>query len=142
MLTFSRVPYAAASDGRFFRIFARVHPTGHFPSFSVLYIGAASAICCLLTLDALINTVTVLYLMIAAVPMVPAVTALRRRRPDIARPFRMWLYPLPSVIAMSGWIFIIATSGWKYIGLGAGVIAAGIAAYLWRARAAREWPFA
>jgi len=141
MLTFSRVPFAAASDGRFFTAFARVHPTGHFPSFSVAYMGVAAALCSLLELDALINTVTVLYLMIAAVPIVPAVTALRRRRPDVARPFRMWLYPLPSLVAMSGWVFVIATSGWKYIALGLGVIAVGIGAYLWRARRAAEWPF-
>jgi len=141
MLTFSRVPFAAASDGRFFRVFARVHPTGHFPSFSVVYMGVASAFCCMLDLDALINAVTVLYLMIAAVPIVPAVTALRRRRPDVARPFRMWLYPLPSLVAMAGWIFVISTSGWRYIATGAIVIGAGVAAYLWRARTAGEWPF-
>ena len=141
LLTFSRVPFAAASEGRFFRVFARVHPTGQFPSFSVLYMGLASAACCLLDLDALINAVTVLYLMIAAVPMVPALTALRRRHPDIERPFRMWLYPLPSLVALAGWIFVITTSGWKYIGTGVGVIAVGIAAYLWRARSAHEWPF-
>jgi len=141
MLTFSRVPYAAASEGRFFRVFARVHPTGQFPSFSVVYMGVAAAICCLLDLDALINAVTVLYVMVAALPMVPAVIALRRRRPDIARPFRMWLYPLPSLIAMAGWIFILATSGWKYIATSAAVVAAGVIAYLWRARHLREWPF-
>ena len=141
LLTFSRVPFAAASEGRFFRVFARVHPTAHFPSFSVLYMGTASAICCLLELDALINTVTILYLMIAAVPMVPAVTLLRERRPDIKRPFRMWLYPLPSMVALGGWIFVITTSGWKYVASGAGVMAAGTAAYLWRARQAGEWPF-
>jgi len=142
LLTFSRVPFAAASEGRFFRVFARVHPTEQFPSFSVLYMGLASAICCLIDLDALINAVTVLYLMIAAVPIVPAVTALRRRRPAIRRPFRQWLYPLPSVVALAGWAFVIATSGWKYIGTSAGVIAVGVAAYLWRARKRREWPFA
>jgi amino acid transporter len=141
LLTFSRVPFAAASEGRFFRVFARVHPTAHFPSFSVLYMGAASAMCCLLDLDALINTVTVLYLMIAAVPMIPAVTLLRRRRPDAACPFRMWLYPLPSMVALAGWIFVITTSGWKYIASGLGVIVVGTAAYLWRARASRGWPF-
>jgi hypothetical protein len=53
----------------------------------------------------------------------------------------MWLYPLPSMVALAGWIFVITTSGWKYIGVGLGVIAVGIAAYLWRAHSAREWPF-
>jgi amino acid transporter len=141
MLMYSRVPFAAASDGRFFRVFARVHPTGRFPSFSVLYMGVASAVCSLLDLDALINTVAVLYLMIAAIPVVPAVTALRRRRPDLPRPFRMWLYPLPSLIAMAGWIFIIATSAGRYVVISVVVVALGVAAYAWRAADSREWPF-
>jgi amino acid transporter len=141
MLTCSRVPFAAASEGRFFHAFARLHPTGHFPSFSVIYMGVASALCCVLDLDALINTVMVIYLAIASVPTVVAVTALRRRRPGLARPFRMWLYPLPSVIALAGWIFVISTSGWRYLATGACVIAAGVVAYLLRARRAGEWPF-
>jgi amino acid transporter len=141
MLTFSRVPFAAASDGRFFRLFARLHPTGQFPSFAVIYMGVASALCCLLDLDALINAVMVIYLMIAAVPMVTAVTALRRRRPDMPRPFRMWLYPVPGIVALAGWVFIISTSGWIYIASGFAVVALGVAAYLWRARVAQEWPF-
>jgi amino acid transporter len=141
MLTFSRVPFAAASEGRFFHVFARLHPTAHFPSFSVLYMGVASALCSVLDLDALINTVMVLYLAIAAVPTVVAVTALRRRSPGLARPFRMWLYPLPSVIAMAGWIFVISTSGWRYLATGGCVMAAGVGAYLFRAHNAGEWPF-
>ena len=79
--------------------------------------------------------------MVASVPTVIAVTAFRRRRPDAPRPFRMWLYPLPSIIAMCGWIFVIATSGWEYITACAVVIVAGVAAYFWRASVSREWPF-
>jgi hypothetical protein len=75
------------------------------------------------------------------VPTVVAVTALRRRDPALPRPFRMWLYPLPSVVALGGWIFVITTSGWRYLATGGCVIAAGVAAYLWRARRAGEWPF-
>ncbi len=142
MLTFSRVPFAAASEGRFFRAFARLDPSGGFPSFAVVYMGAASALCCLIDLDALINAVTLIYLMIAAVPMVPAVVALRRTRPDVPRPFRMWLYPLPAVVAMCGWLFVIATSGVTYLVSAAAVVAAGVAAYLWRAKASGEWPYA
>src|SRR5262245_23102806 len=99
--------------------------------------GAASAICCLLDLDALINTVTVLYLMIAAVPMIPAVTLLRQRRPDAARPFRMWLYPLPSMVALAGWIFLLTTRVWQSRASGLAAIVVGTPAYLWRARASR-----
>ena len=53
----------------------------------------------------------------------------------------MWLYPLPSVVALAGWIFVISTSGWQYISAGLVVIAAGVSAYLWRARQTKEWPY-
>jgi amino acid transporter len=141
MLGASRIPYAAAADGRFFRIFARLHPTGRFPSFSVLFIGVASAICCLLELNALITALMVVYIIIGAIPMVAAATTLRRSRPDIQRPFQMWLYPLPSLVACAGWIYIVATSGLVYILAGLGLLAVGIGAYLWRSKRATEWPF-
>ena len=141
MLGASRIPYAAAADGRFFHVFARLHPTGHFPSFSVLFVGVASAICSLLELNALITALMVVYIIIGALPMVAAVTTLRRSRPDIQRPFRMRLYPLPSLVACTGWIYIVATSGLVYILAGLGLLTLGIGAYLWRAKRAAEWPF-
>ena len=141
MLGVSRVPYAAAADGRFFRVFARLHPTGHFPSFAVLFIGITSAIACLLDLDALIKTLTVIQTMIQSLALVVAVTMLRRTRPDIMRPFRMWLYPVPSLVAFVGWSYIVVTSGASYILSGFGLLAVGIAAYLWRAKHRSEWPW-
>ena len=44
LLGYSRIPYAAAADGRFPKVFARIHPTGHFPTVSLLYMGLASEI--------------------------------------------------------------------------------------------------
>ena len=132
LLGMSRVPYAAAVDGRFFRPFARVHASDAFPTFSVVFVGATSALCCLLELDTLINALTVLSLLVGALPVVAAGAALGGARPDIARPFRMWLFPLPALVAAAGWIFIISTSGWMYVASSFGVAALGIAAYWWR----------
>jgi hypothetical protein len=39
ILGYSRIPFAAARDGQFFRVFAKVHPTGHFPHVSLLVMG-------------------------------------------------------------------------------------------------------
>jgi amino acid transporter len=111
MCATARIPYAAAADGRFFRVFARLHPSGRFPSFSVAFVGVASALACLLELDALITALVVIYVVIGALPVIGAVTALRRLRPDIARPFSSRAYPLPSVVAAAGWIAILLTSG-------------------------------
>jgi hypothetical protein len=66
---------------------------------------------------------------------------IRRSRPDIVRPFKMPLYPLPVLVALAGWLFIFFSSGLPYILAGMGVTIAGVLAYLWRANRAREWPF-
>ncbi len=133
MLGLSRVPYAAAEEGQFFSVFARLHPTRRFPTFAVLFTGAATALACLVELDALIKLCIVMGIA-GSLAVVGAPVALRRTRPDIPRPFRMWLYPLPVAIAAAGWIFIAASSGLAYI-LGCLAMAAiGIAAFHWRER--------
>ena len=141
LLGYSRVPFAAARDGRFFRIFARLHPSGHFPSFSVLFLGLTSACACLLDLDVLINALIVIQILIQFMAQIVAVTLIRRNRPDIRRPFQMPLYPLTSIIAFLGWLYILIASGWTYIAAGFALLIFGVAAYLWRAKRVAEWPF-
>jgi amino acid transporter len=141
MLGASRIPYAAAVDGRFFRIFARLHPTRNFPSFAVLFIGLSSAICCLLEFDALVTAIVVISVMIGSLPVLAAAVIVRRRRPDIRLPFRMWLYPVPVLVALTGWIAVVAASGLVYFIIGLGLLMLGIGVYMWRAKLAAEWPY-
>lgn len=141
LLGYSRVPYAAAKDGRFFAPFARLHPTRGFPHVSLLTLGVASAVACWLDLDELIKALIVIQILIQFLAQTVAVTLIRRRRKDIERPFRMWLYPLPSLVAAGGWIYILASSGAVFVLAGLGLMAVGVASYLLRARGAREWPF-
>ncbi len=142
LLGYSRVPFAAAMDGRFFRPFARMHPVKGFPTFSLVFIGVTSALACLLTLDVLINALIVIQVLVQFMAQVIAVTLIRRNRPDIPRPFQMPLYPVTSIIAFLGWLYILVASGAPYIIAGFALFGFGILAYLWRARAEREWPFA
>ena len=93
LLGYSRVPYAAAVEGRFF---SRIWPPAsdaQFPSFSVLFIGISSAAACLLTLDVVINALIVIQVMVQFMAQMIAVTLIRRNRPDIVRPYHMALYP-------------------------------------------------
>jgi hypothetical protein len=53
----------------------------------------------------------------------------------------MWLYPIPSVIALIGWIFIVLTSGLVYVFISVLLLTGGVGAYLWRAKRSSEWPF-
>ena len=133
LLGYSRIPYAAAVNGDFFPVFARLHPSGRFPHVSLLVIGALSMVASLWNLDAVISALLTSRILIQFIAQVVALHHLRTHRPDILRPFRMWLYPLPSVIALIGWVYIFATSGWGFVGFGLLTLAAGAAAYsLWR----------
>ena len=141
LLGYTRVPYAAAAEGRFFSAFARVHPTRHFPSFSVVYMGVVSAAVCFLSLEALIKALIVIQIVTQFAAQCIAVILIRRARKDIALPFRMPLYPIPALVALTGWIFILVSSGAVYILSGFALLAVGIIAYLWRARTKMEWPW-
>lgn len=141
LLGYSRVPYAAATDGRFFRAFGNLHPSKNFPYVSVAFIGISSAFASLLDLADLITALIVIQVLVQFMAQVVAVTLIRRYRPDIHRPFQMWLYPFTSVIAFGGWAFILAASGLKFILWGLVLVVFGVIAYMWRARAQGEWPF-
>jgi amino acid transporter len=66
---------------------------------------------------------------------------LRHARPE-AFPFRMWLYPLPALLALVGWFYVFFSSGMFFIVLGCGLLLAGVGVYLARAQRLREFPFA
>jgi amino acid transporter len=137
----SRVPYAAAENGRFFRVFARLHPTKKFPSFAVVALGIGAALACSLSLDTLIRGMMVIQIATQFMAQCAAVILIRRYRPDIKRPFKMWLYPIPAVVGFAGWLFVLLASGTYFILLSLVLLTGGAGAYLWRARARREWPF-
>ena len=141
LLGYSRIPYAAARDGYFFSVFARLHPTKQFPHISLILIGVIAALCSLLDLSVVIDALLTTRIVVQFIGQVFAVMLLRRR-PDVAKPFRMWLYPVPAFIALAGWIFLLLTSGWKLITLGVGTMVLGLlcfAAWSWHTR---KWPFA
>ena len=141
LLGYSRVPYAAAAEGHFFSAFARVHPKRHFPSFSVVFMGVMSAAACLLPLEALIKALIIIQIVTQFAAQCIAVILIRGVRKDIRRPFSMPLYPLPVLIALAGWIFILVSSGRIYVIAGIAVVLLGIVAYLWRARQIAQWPW-
>jgi amino acid transporter len=135
LLGYSRIPYAAAVDGTFFRVFAGVHKTRHFPHISLLFIGGMSMLCTLVSLGTLIDALLTTRILVQFIGQIIALTLLRRTAPDMPRPFRMWLYPLPSVIAFVGWVFLFATSGWPIIVFGLLTLLIGVAAFfLWSRR--------
>jgi amino acid transporter len=139
LLGYSRVPYAAAKDGRFFAPFAKLHPTRNFPHVSLLTLGIGAAVACMFDLDELIKALMVIQIVVQFIAQVVGVALIRRR--GIARPFEMWLYPVPAFIAGAGWIVILFASGAMYVAAGIVLMALAVGAYLIRARRVREWPF-
>lgn len=130
LLGYSRIPYAAAVNGHFFAVFGRLHPSGNFPHVSLLVMGLLAIIAAMWDLDAVISALLTSRILIQFIGQVMALQYLRAHRPDIVRPFRMWFYPLPSVLAFLGWAYIFLTSGWKYAGFGLLTLGMGVAAYL------------
>jgi APA family basic amino acid/polyamine antiporter len=129
---YSRIPFAAAVNGHFFRFFARLHPEGRFPHVSLLVLGGFSMAASLFDLDAVISALLTSRILVQFLTQIMALQHLRKHRPEIERPFRMWLYPVPSAIAFAGWSYIFLTSGWRYIAFGLLTLVAGAGAYwLW-----------
>jgi amino acid transporter len=141
LLGYSRVPYAAAVDGHFFRPFARLHPTQKFPSTSLLVMGGLSAVACLFTLSDLISVLIVVQTMTQFGLQCIAVMLLRRRAIAPPGSFRMPLYPLPAIVALAGWLYIVVSSKGLHILIGVAMAATGAAIYLLQARGKQEWPF-
>jgi fructoselysine transporter len=142
LLGYSRVPYAAALDGSFFSVFARVHPQKKFPYVSLLFLGGVAFVCSLLfKLSTVIAAILATRLLVQFIGQAIGVMLLHRRWPAERFPFKMWLYPLPAILTMCGWAALFwATGGAREWGLL--LIALGLVAFLLRAREVRQWPFA
>ena len=139
LLGYSRIPYAAALEGHFFKPFARLHPKGKFPHVSLLVMGILSIIGSLWSLDAVISALLTSRILIQFIAQIFALDYLRKHRAEIVRPFRMWLYPIPSIVAFIGWAYVFATSGWIFVGFGLLTLVAGILAYwIWTRFSPRE----
>ena len=112
VLGYSRVPYAAAVDGHFFPIFARLHPTKSFPYISLLFIGALGFLFSIrVKLDQAISAILAMRILVQFVAQAVGVVILRRREGVSKLPFKMWLYPLPVVLSIIIWLFIWMTTG-------------------------------
>ena len=142
LLGYSRIPYAAAQDGYFFQVFARLHPAKNFPYISLVVLGIISIVCSFFSLGIVIDALITTRILIQFMGQIFAVTLLRKQSPKTARPYRMWLYPLPSIVALVGWIFIFATTEWPVILLGLGTLALGAVCFFVWSWYTQRWPFA
>jgi len=142
-LGYSRVPYAAALDGNYFRAFARVHPVHQFPYVSLLALTGVAALFCFLRLADLIASLIVIRIVLQFLVQSIGVIVLRVRRPDMPRPFHMWLYPIPALVAAASFLFILVSRKdflreVRYAGV---ILVVGVVIYTVRSWRRSEWPF-
>jgi amino acid transporter len=140
LLGYSRIPFGAAHGGHFFAAVGRVHARHHIPHVSLLLVGGMMLLWSFFDLANVINALITTRILEQFIAQVFAVMLLRAR-PDQPRPFRMWLYPLPCLLALAGWLYVYATSGGLYIALGLATLVVGVGVFLlwsWRTGA---WPF-
>jgi len=143
LLGYSRVPYAAALDGNYFRFLTKVHPRHRFPHVSLLALAAVAVAACFLSLQDVIAALVVIRILLQFLLQTLGVIVLRIRRPDMERPFKMWLYPLPALLAFAGFVFILVERpGFlkevRYAGV---LLLIGLVIYFVRSWHRREWPF-
>ena len=129
ILGYSRIPYAAAKDGNFFRIFQHVHPTKHFPDVSLATIALVSIPFCFFTLGQLVSWLIQVQVLLRFIWQCAAVILLRKYRKDIPQPFTMPLYPWPAVLSGGLWLFIFFTGPRDGIVFAFAFLLAGVMAY-------------
>jgi len=136
VLTGARIPFAQAQDGLFFRRFARIHPRFQTPAFAIVLQGMWSAVLVLSGSYENLYSYSIVAAWIFYALSVGAVFVLRRRQPDLARPYRMWGYPytLCAFMLVSVWFVanaFVTQPGPSFAALG--IVGLGVPVYfLWR----------
>src|SRR6185503_18949750 len=110
LLGYSRIPFAAAESGYFFRVFGKLHPTKDFPYISLIVLGIISIVAGFFSLGTVIDALIVTRILVQFMGQIVGLMLLRKRAPQMPRPYRMWLYPVPALVALVGWVFVFATT--------------------------------
>ena len=143
LLGYSRVPYAAALDGNYFSFFKKLHPKHNFPYVSLLVMGGVAALFCFFRLADVIAAMVVIRILVQFLAQITGLLVLRRMQPEMPRPFKMWLYPLPAIVAILGFLYVLfmRPNFQKEIKYAAVLIVIGLIIYLVRSYKRKEFPF-
>ncbi len=138
----SRVPYQAAQDKVFLASFGRLHPKHGFPHVALLTMGVVMAAGTFFDLTQVINMLLAATIIVQSAAQIVALVVLRKRQPALHRPYRQWLYPVPCVVAMLGWIYVYMSASTLSLILSGAWIVAGLVVFVVWARVNKAWPFA
>lgn len=143
LLGYSRVPYAAALDGNYFAVFKKLHAKHKFPYVSLLVMGGTAAVFCFFKLADVIAALVVIRIIVQFIAQIVGLMILRSTRPDMPRPFKMWLYPVPALIALIGFLYVmLMRDGFqKQIIYASVLVVIGLIIYFVRSYFRKEFPF-
>jgi fructoselysine transporter len=142
MLGYSRVPYAAAVDGAFFKVFGKLHPTKNFPYVSLLVLaGFAFIFSMLFKMKHVIDGILAMRIIVQFIGQAIGVMLLRKRNGTVQLPYKMPLYPLPVILAIAMWLFIFYATGLTIIVSFLLVFGSGILVYFIYAKLQGKWPY-
>jgi amino acid transporter len=144
LLGYSRVPYAAARDGNYFRFLTALHPRHNIPHRSLVALGLVAAFFCFFSLAQVITMLVITRILLQFFLQHAGVILLRIQRPELERPFKMPFYPLPPLVAIAGFVFMLVNRSHAIGGLAvaAAIAISGTLIYLIRAQRIGQWPFA
>ena len=113
VLGYSRVPYAAAVDGNFFKIFSKLHPTKNFPHISLLFLcGLGFIFSLMFKLTDVITAILAMRILVQFIAQSVGLILLRKQNSSKQLTFKMWLYPLPVILSIAIWLFLFYNTGW------------------------------
>jgi amino acid transporter len=138
----SRVPFQAAQDKVFLSVFARLHAKHGFPHVALLTMGVVTAIGTFFDLTEVINMLLAVTIIVQSIAQIAALVVLRKRQPNLKRPYKQWLYPVPCVIALVGWVYVYVSASTLSLILSGIWIIAGLLVFAMWARLNKSWPFA
>jgi len=144
MMTGPRIFFAMADRGLFFQIIARVSPRFQSPSVAIWLATVLGVVYVLFNdfqqlADRFILGIWPFYALAVA-----AVFVLRRTRPELARPYRTWGYPVVPLLFLLASLGMVLNALWTdpvNTGITFGIILAGVPVYyLWRRFARERYP--
>ena len=138
----SRVPFQAAQDKVFLSLFSRLHAKHGFPHVALLTMGVVTAIGTFLDLTEVINMLLAATIIVQSIAQIAALVVLRKRQPGLKRPYKQWLYPVPCVIALVGWVYVFVSASTLSLILSGVWILAGLVVFVIWAKVNQSWPFA
>lgn len=110
ILTSPRVYYAMSKDGVFFRIVSRVHPKFQTPAVALLVLGGWSTVLAVSGSFEELYTYVIFAMWIFSAAAIAGVIILRRRLPDLPRPYKVWGYPVLPIAFIIAALAIVANT--------------------------------